>query len=76
MYLTIEQTADYLDLPVSDIYRLIREKQVRYITVDDEVLLYKYQFEFYLQQRQKALKDYQEYLNTPLPDDVDIKDED
>lgn len=41
MYLTIEKTAEYLNVPVSEVYRLIREKQVRTIQVDDELLLNK-----------------------------------
>lgn len=76
MYLTIQETADYLDLPVSDIYRLIREKQVRVVRVDDEVLLYKEQFNLYLKERERQKAAFEAYLNEPIPEDPDIKDED
>lgn len=76
MYLTIRETAEYLDLPVNEIHRLIREKQVRVIRSNDEILLNQEQFNFYLKAREKRKAEIEEYLNTPLPEDPDIKDED
>lgn len=76
MYLTVEQTAEFLEVPVSEIYRLIREKQVRYLTVDDQILLYQEQFNLFLKERARQHAAYEEYLNTPIPEDKDIKDED
>ena len=76
MYLTVEQTAEHLDVSVSEIYRLIRENQVRYLDVDGEVMLYQEQFNLFLKERERQLAAYEEYLNTPIPEDKDIKDED
>ena len=76
MYLTVEQTAEYLEVPVSEIYRLIRENQVRYLVIDGEVMLYQEQFNLFLKERERQLVIYEEYLNTPIPEDKDIKDED
>lgn len=76
MYLTIKETAEYLELSTSDIIRLIREKQVKFIEIDGELLLNTQQFDFFLEQRKKAIAIYQEFLDTPIPEDVDIKDED
>ena len=76
MYLTITETAEYLDIPVNEIHRLIREKQVRIIRVDDEILLNKEQFKLYFEALEKRKAEIEEYLNTPLPEDLDIKDED
>lgn len=76
MYLTIEQTADYLNLDVSEINRLMRERQIRYIRVDEDILIYREQFNLFLKQREHYLKELQDYLNTPLPEDIDVKDED
>lgn len=76
MYLTIEETAEFLDVSVSEIYRLIRENQVRYLTIDDQVVLYKEQFNLFLKERERQIEAYQDYLNTPIPEDKDIKDED
>ena len=53
MYLNIQETADYLEVPISEIHRLIRERQVRIIEVDDEILLNRDQFNFFIEQREK-----------------------
>ena len=76
MYLNIQETADYLEVPISEIHRLIRERQVRIIEVDDEILLNRDQFNFFIEQREKYKHKLEAYLNTPLPEDPDIKDED
>lgn len=76
MYLTIKETADYLELSTHDIIRLIREKQVKSINIDGQTLLNTQQFDFFLEQRKKAIATYQEFLDTPIPEDIDIKDED
>jgi hypothetical protein len=55
---------------------LIRERQVRIIEVDDEILLNRDQFNFFIEQREKYKHELEAYLNTPLPEDPDIKDED
>lgn len=76
MYLTIEETAEYLDLSITDITRLIREKQIRTLSDGETILIYKEQFNLYLQEIKKYKKDLQDYLNEPIPEDIDIKDED
>lgn len=76
MYLTIEETASYLDVSINDVLRWIHDRQVRFVSVDDVILLNQDQFDFFLKQREKAIKEYQTFLDTPLPDDIDIKDED
>lgn len=60
MYLTIQETADYLDLPISEIHRLIREKQIRVLRLEDEIMIYREQFNLFLTEREKekaALED-------------------
>ncbi|MER2227638.1 MAG: excisionase family DNA-binding protein [Carnobacterium sp.] len=76
MYLTIEETAEYLDLSITDITRLIHEKQIRTLSDGETILIYKEQFNLYLQEIEKYKKDLQDYLNEPIPEDIDIKDED
>lgn len=76
MYLTIEQTADYLNLSVNEIIRLIRERQIRTLTVDDEILIYREQFNLFLREMEKKKYERDEYLQTPIPEDPDVKDED
>lgn len=76
MYLNIQETAEYLELPVSEVERLIREGQVRTIVVDDEVLLNQEQFKLFLKEMERYKRELQAYLDEPIPEDVDIKDED
>ncbi|AQS52482.1 hypothetical protein BW727_100072 [Jeotgalibaca dankookensis] len=76
MYLTIDQTAEYLNLPVHEIQRLIRENQIRIVTVDDEILIYQEQFNLFLKEMEKKKRERDEFLSTPIPEDPDIKDED
>ncbi|AGY81823.1 excisionase family DNA-binding protein [Carnobacterium inhibens] len=76
MYLTIEETADYLELSTTDIVRLIREKQIRTLSDGETILIYKEQFNLYLCEIEKYKKELQEYLDEPIPEDIDIKDED
>lgn len=76
MYLSIEDTAAYLEVDPRLIERYMREHQITWVVVDDEVLINTNQFEFFIKQRQKALEEYQRYLDEPIPEDIDIKDED
>ena len=76
MYQTIEGIAEYLEVDISYVLYLIREKQISTITVDDEVLINRSQFDFFIKQRQKMVEEYQKYLDEPIPEDIDIKDED
>ena len=76
MYQTIEGIAEYLEVDIVYVLYLIREKQISTITVDDEVLINRSQFDFFLKQRQKMIEEYQKYLDEPIPEDIDIKDED
>ena len=76
MYQTSEGIAEYLEVDIAYVLYLIREKQISTITVDDEVLINRSQFDFFIKQRQKMIEEYQKYLDEPIPEDIDIKDED
>ena len=76
MYLTIEETAEYLNLPISDIEHLIREKQIRTLSDGETLLIYKEQFNLFIKEMEKAKKELEDYLAEPIPEDIDIKDED
>ncbi len=76
MYLSIEDTAAYLEVNPRLVKRYMREHQITWLVVDDEILINTNQFDFFLKQRQKAIEEYQRYLDEPIPEDIDIKDED
>ncbi|WP_163528752.1 excisionase family DNA-binding protein [Halobacillus ihumii] len=76
MYLTIQQTAEYLDVPYSYIESLIRDKRIRAVHDGTAYLINSNQFDTYFEQIEKYRLMIQEYLSEPLPEDPDIKDED
>jgi len=76
MYLTIEETAEYLSLDVSYIKQLIQAKKIRAVHDGEQFLIYKEQFNNHLDQVEKMKKMIADYYNEPIPEDPDIKDED
>lgn len=76
MYLTVAETADYLNVSTADIHRLIREKQIRTVSDGENILIYKEQFNLFIKELEKYKKELQDYLNEPIPEDIDIKNED
>lgn len=76
MYLTVKETAEYLSLPESTIESLILQKKIRTIYDGSQYLIYKDQFNTHLKQVEKYKELIEEILNEPIPEDVDVKDED
>jgi excisionase family DNA binding protein len=76
LYLTIQETADYLSLPESYIESMIMQKKIRAIHDGQQYLIYKEQFNMHLEQMEKHKKELDEYYSQPLPEDIDVKDED
>lgn len=76
MYLTIEETADFLSMEVSQIRALVLQSRIRAIHDGEQYLINKEQFQIHLEQIEKYRKMMQDYLNEPIPEDIDVKDED
>lgn len=76
MYLTIEETADYLSLPTSFIEQLVQQKKIRAVFDGSQFLVYKEQFNHHLEQLERYKQKIQEEKDEPLPEDWDAKDED
>jgi excisionase family DNA binding protein len=76
MYLTIKETAEFLSLQEAYIENLIFEKRIRAIHDGNQYLINKEQFNDHLEQVEKYKKTILEYLSEPLPEDLDVKDED
>ncbi|MBS4191923.1 excisionase family DNA-binding protein [Bacillus sp. FJAT-49705] len=77
MYLTVEETADYLSVSVAYVENLILQGKIR-VLHDGEgvVLISKDQFKTHFEQLEKYKKLVEELANEPIPEDKDIKDED
>ncbi|CAM3905558.1 excisionase family DNA-binding protein [Lederbergia lenta] len=76
MYLTMEETAEYLQFPVAFIENLIQQGKIRALHDGENYLINKEQFNDHLEQLEKYKKQLAEWQAEPLPEDMDIKDED
>jgi excisionase family DNA binding protein len=76
MYLTIKETAEYLSTSEAYIESLIVQKKIRAIHDGEQYLIYKEQFNTHLDQLEKYKIYVEEILNEPIPEDLDVKDED
>jgi excisionase family DNA binding protein len=76
MYLTVEQTAEYLELPVAYVESLIQHNKIRTVHDGHQYMINKEQFNHHLEQMKKLKQQIQEEQQEPIPEDVDVKDED
>lgn len=76
MYLTVKETAEYLNIAEPQVESLIQQRKIRTIYDGEQYLIYKEQFNTHLKQVEKYKKLVEEILNEPIPEDLDIKDED
>ncbi|MGE7649652.1 excisionase family DNA-binding protein [Peribacillus frigoritolerans] len=76
MYLTVKETAEYLSMPESYIEGLIIQNKIRTVHDGERHLIFKDQFNMHLEQMEKYKKDLADYHNEPIPEDIDVKDED
>lgn len=76
LYITIEETAEYLNLSKSYIEELIQQKKIRALFDGEQYLVNKEQFNTHLEQMEKYKQLVEEILNEPIPEDMDVKDED
>ncbi|WP_460271956.1 helix-turn-helix domain-containing protein [Bacillus sp. NEAU-Y102] len=76
LYITVEETAEYLNLPKSYIEELIQQKKIRTLFDGEQYLVNKEQFNTHLEQMEKYKQLVEEILNEPIPEDMDVKDED
>lgn len=76
MYLTVKETAEYLSIPEASVKSLIQQRKIRALHDGSNYLINKEQFNTHLKQMEKYKELIQEMLNEPIPEDLDVKDED
>ncbi|MFD2045244.1 excisionase family DNA-binding protein [Ornithinibacillus salinisoli] len=76
MYLSIDEAAEYLSMEVSKVSALVLQGRIRAIHDGAQYLINKDQFTTHFEQVEKYRKIIQEYLNEPIPEDIDVNDED
>ncbi len=76
MYVTIPELADYLSMNEIRVKSLILQGKIRAIHDGEQYLINKEQFTTHFEQVEKYKLMIQEYLHEPIPEDIDVKDED
>jgi len=76
MYLTIEETAELLSVSVPYVENLILQGKIRTLHDGENYLIYKDQFKTHFEQLEKYKQLVNEIVNEPIPEDMDVKDED
>lgn len=76
MYLTIPETAEFLSLDEKKIHALVLQGRIRAVHDGEQFLINKEQFNTHLKQVEKYREMIQEYLREPIPEDMDVNDED
>lgn len=76
MYLTIKEAAELLSMPETYVESLILQRRIRAIHDGDQYLINKEQFNTHFEQLEKYKQLIEEINNDPIPEDIDVKDED
>lgn len=76
MYLTIEETANYLEMETSTILSYVIERRIRAVHDGEQYLVNQEQFTTHFEDVKKYRQMIIDYLNEPIPEDIDVKDED
>ncbi|WP_312096023.1 excisionase family DNA-binding protein [Niallia sp.] len=76
MYLSVKETAELLSISEIKVENLILQNQIRAIYDGKDYLINKEQFNTHFKQVEKYKKFVEEVWSEPIPEDLDIKDED
>ncbi|MGN1400100.1 MAG: excisionase family DNA-binding protein [Bacillus sp. (in: firmicutes)] len=76
MYLTVKETAELLGVSPAYIESLILQRKIRTLFDGEQHLIYKEQFNTHFEQLEKYKSLIQELEHEPIPEDMDVKDED
>lgn len=76
MYITVKETADYLQLPVSFIMEKIAEGRIRAVHNGEEYMINREQFSHFLDQLAKMKAELDKEKDEGIPESYDYKDED
>ncbi|VDG98380.1 DNA binding domain, excisionase family [Lysinibacillus sphaericus] len=76
MYLTIEETAVKLGMPVEQVRQYVLDKRIRSVHDGTQFLINEGQFGLYFEHLKQLKQQIDEWRSEPIPPDRDIKDED
>lgn len=70
------ETALDLGMPEEQIVRLVYEGRIRSVYDGEQILINSSQFSTYFQQLERIKEEIEIWRSTPIPEDIDVKDED
>ncbi|HWI49749.1 MAG TPA: DNA-binding protein [Rummeliibacillus sp.] len=76
MYKTVADTAKDISMPEHQVMRYVLEGRIRAVHDGEQFLISSDQFDRYLEQLERIKEEIEIWKNTPIPEDIDIKDED
>ncbi|MGE7623727.1 DNA-binding protein [Viridibacillus sp. NPDC096237] len=76
MYKTVADTAKDISMPEQQVLRYILEGRIHAVHDGEQFLISSDQFERYHDQLERIKEEIEIWKNTPIPEDIDIKDED
>lgn len=76
MYITIQETAEYLGMPLEQVTNYVLEGRIRAVHDGSQFLINKDQFGLFFEQLEVVKQEIAEWQSKPLPPDRDIQDED
>lgn len=76
MYVTIKEAAEYLSMHEAVVENLIFHGRIRALHDGEQHLINLDQFKTHMDQLEKYRELIEEILNEPIPEDIDVKDED
>lgn len=76
MYKTVEETAKDIGMPEHQILHYIYNGRIKAVYDGEQFLINSRQFDAYHEQLERIKEEIEIWRSTPIPDDVDVKDED
>ncbi|KGR85868.1 excisionase [Lysinibacillus odysseyi] len=76
MYKTVEETAKDIGMPEHQILQYIYNGRIKAVHDGEQFLINSRQFDTYHEQLERIKEEIEIWRSTPIPDDVDVKDED
>lgn len=76
MYKTVAETAKDISMPEDQVLRYIYEGRIKAVHDGEQFLVNSTQFDTYYRQLERIKEEIEIWRNTPVPEDIDVKDED
>ncbi|MEJ9282244.1 MULTISPECIES: DNA-binding protein [Ureibacillus] len=76
MYKTVSETAKDISMTEEMVLRYIYEGRIKAVHDGEQFLINSAQFETYHEQLKQIKEEIEFWRNTPIPEDIDVKDED